>query len=113
MASTLAPGQPTQSTKPFNVNPSPGTRFRASNDNISKHRDLVDSREFQRALDFAKLEMLDQITRGRPVQGMNDYAIMGLEMVGAMHFCDILLHLSEQPMPPKMPPAAPPLDHKA
>ena len=37
-------------------NPTPKQRFQESNDNISKHRKLVDSPEYQRSIDFARLE---------------------------------------------------------
>ena len=73
-------------------NASPKTRFMASNDNITKHRNLVDSREFERAADFAMMEYTAQLA-----QRESNSAIVGLKIVGALEFLKEFRLLSEKP----------------
>lgn len=79
-----------------NLNPSPKQRFMQSPDNISKHRELVESREFQRALDYATLEY--QLLLAREVQANPQMAGgQGFKLTGATEFTAVLRTLSEMP----------------
>lgn len=76
------------------TNPSPKKRFQESTDNISKHRDLIQSREFQRACDFAILQYASRLqdeTNGN----LNAAAAAHLRMTGAQEFLWTMRNLSE------------------
>lgn len=93
-----------------NLNPPPKHRFQESADNISKHREMVESRTFERAIDFALMQyqlLLAAETQRNPGAA----AFSGLKATGAVEFVDVLKNLSE--MPPIIrndPPSN--LDHK-
>lgn len=74
---------------------SPAQRFQLSGDNISKHRAMVDSNEFNRAIDFAALQL--QINLSRNVPDSQAGMIAGFKLAGAQEFIAILKGLAEQP----------------
>lgn len=71
-------------------NPSPKQRFRESNENIARHRALVDSREFQRACDFALLEFQNKLCHKE-----TNPSVLGLKLVGAQEFLTCFRLISE------------------
>lgn len=73
------------------INPTPKTRFQLSNDNITKHRTMIDSREFMRASDFALLEYMNRCRKNE-----TNPTVLGLKLVGAQEFLDELKLLSEK-----------------
>lgn len=78
-----------------------------SQDNISKHRALVDSNEFQRALDYAQMQYVRGIVDTAPTEVtgatyMAASASLFQRIVGVHEFIGVLRTLSEVP-----PPAAP------
>lgn len=75
------------------TNPTPKQRFMESADNISRHRSMIDSREFQRGLDFALLEYQHQCMR--LVNEPNSAASMGLRLRGVYEFLDVFRLLGE------------------
>jgi len=91
-------------------NPTPAQRFRESSDNISKHRDMVDSREFQRAVDYGLLEY--QHTLCNNIPDGNTAVGVGLRMLGATEIIRLIRNLSET-APPKPTIIQAGLDHKA
>lgn len=81
----------------------PQSRFQQSQDNISKHRDLVEDPRFQRAIDTAMLQYQRQISATPPSQ----YEAMcnGIAMKAVIDFCELLKRLSEKTViPPRTPP---------
>ena len=75
-------------------NPSPKTRFQESIDNISKHRDLIEMREFQRASDFAMLQY--QLELANAANGnVNLAAAAHMKLCGAQEFLLVLRNLGE------------------
>lgn len=81
---------PSLSTQPF-LNPSPKVRFQSSDQNISKHREMVDRNEFQRACDFALLEYQAKLCQQEPNAG-----IIGVKIMGAQEFLKEFRLLSEK-----------------
>jgi hypothetical protein len=95
----------------MNTNPTPKARFQESADNIKRHRELISSREFMRAIEFATLEMSRQITLQSKADNMTAIALH-FQQVGAELFVNVLMNLSEKvELPAKMP--AQNLDHRA
>lgn len=93
-----------------NFNPTPKFRFRESGDNISKHRALLEQREFDRAIDFALLQY--QLEAASQVKDANGACALGYKILGVQEFVQTLKTLSEiSPMPPRVPDQN--LDHKA
>lgn len=84
------------------VNPTPKTRFMASDQNVTKHRQLVDSREFERGVDFALMEYQTQLM-GAVTDG-NHAAAVALKLRGAHEFLQIFRMLGEQVRIPKVSP---------
>lgn len=83
------------SNKP-NLNPMPGDRFRDSPNSISEHRAMVESRPFQRAVDFAMLEY--QAVLAREVQSAPTMAAgQGFKLCGVYEFIAVLKTISETP----------------
>lgn len=79
-----------------NLNPSPKFRFRESNQNISDHRALVETRTFQRACDYALMEYQAQLA----IQASENPQLagaVGLKLAGANEFLMTLRLLSEMP----------------
>ena len=86
--------QSTSPIPPFNLAMAGSkARFMSSPDNISKHRALVDSREFQRGVDFALLEYQDQLMDG--VGDGNTAATVGFKLRGVHEFLRVFRLLSE------------------
>jgi len=104
---TTAPFGSIRQTPTFN--PSPKTRFRESGDSISKHRALLESGEFQRALDYALLEY--QLQAAAQVRDTNAALAFGYKMIGVQEFISTLKLLSEVPRMPT-PAVTENLDHK-
>lgn len=94
------------------TNPTPKKRFQESTDNISKHRDLIQTREFERASDFAMLQYaarLQEETNGN----LNSAAAAHLRMTGAQEFLSIFRNLGESVELPTHRVETPNLDHNA
>lgn len=92
------------------TNPSPKKRFQESTDNIKKHRDLIQLREFERACDFAMLQYMAQL--GQDADGnINAAAAAHLRLTGAREFLWTFRNLAEglEFIPRKA--EAPNLDH--
>ncbi len=82
------------------TNPTSKARFLESSDNISKHRDLVDSTTFQRACDFAMLQFSMAICTTPIEPGEMSMGAAALKLRGAHDFLSILRNLSEAPQKP-------------
>jgi len=98
-------------TTPPNINLTPKQRFCESVDNTNKHRDLVDSKEFQRGCDFAMLEMARDLSdKSNDANASIPAALM---LRGAHEFLKIFRSLSEKPIDPPVPPPARNLNYNA
>lgn len=75
------------------VNPSPKARFMDSPQSISAHKDMIATRTFERACDFALLEY--QARLGQGASDFNHFAANGMKMQGALEFLMILRSLGE------------------
>ena len=87
-------------------------RFQQSPDNVSKHRALVESRDFDRACDFGMLEYtmrLAKVVSDDPRKA----AYMGLKLAGAYEFLVQMRTLSEKPQLVAKTAAVENLDHRA
>lgn len=82
-------------TTPPKINLTPKQRFCEVPDYISKHRDLVDSATFQRACDFAMLEMTRQLSD--TADSVNSSVPAALMLRGAHEFLKVFRDLSEKP----------------
>lgn len=80
-------------TTPPNVNPSPKARFQQASDNISKHRALISTHEFQRACDYALLDY--QSTLAKQMTTANDAAANHFKITGALEFIQAMRTLGE------------------
>lgn len=79
-----------------NLAPTPKFRFRESPNNISEHRTMIESRPFQRAIDFALLNY--QLAVAQTVtDNPQNAAYAGLKMAGVQEFLFMLKTLSEEP----------------
>lgn len=78
---------------PILINPSPKTRFQQSADNIKKHRELVDSNEFQRGCDFALLQYQTKLA-SQQVDGQLA-AASHFKVLGVLEFLQEFRFLSE------------------
>lgn len=96
---------PSPPLKQLSANPSPKWRFLQSKEFVEKHRELVDSDEFQRAVDYG----LAQYLRGLVDTAPNDIssstymassASLFQRVVGAHEFLSVVRNLSEVPPPP-------------
>jgi hypothetical protein len=75
-------------------NPSPKKRFQESTDNVKRHRDLIQMREFERAADFAMLHYMAQL--GQETDGnLNAAAAAHLRLTGAREFLWHFRNLAE------------------
>lgn len=106
---TATPPTPPLVRQSHIINPSPKTRFREQADNITRHRSLVEMREFNRALDFACLQY--QIQAATVVQDANTALAFGYKMLGVQEFITVLKTLSEEATRPASP-TDHNLDHK-
>lgn len=93
-----------------NVNPTPKQRFQESADNVTKHREMIQDRAFQRGIDTALLEYQSFVSQ-EVSNNPGSAAFAGLKMNGAMEFVTILKLLGEQAqrVTPKL--VTPNLDH--
>lgn len=82
-------------------NPNPKTRFLTHSPahTISKHREMVDSEAFQKAVDFSLLQY--QADLSNQIRDGNTAATAGFKMQGVIEFMGILRNLSETPTPPR------------
>lgn len=82
-------------TKPqiLHASLSPQERFQLSGDNISKHRQLVDTNEFSRGADFAMLQFQVDL-----VKRENNPTVIGLKLAGAQDYLRLFKLLSERPV---------------
>lgn len=78
-------------------NPSPKVRFASTNPAhvLGKHREMVDSDAFQRAVDFATLQY--QAMLSEQIRDGNTAATAGFKMQGVIEFMGVLRNLSETP----------------
>lgn len=97
--------------KPPLLNPQPKQRFMQSGDNVSKHRDLVDSGEFQRAADFGMLQYCAYLAT--QVTDFNSAASIGFQLRGAHDFLLTMRNISEAPPPLPARANSDNLDHRA
>lgn len=82
-----------------NVNPPPRQRFQETKTNISAHREMIQTPEFQRACDFALLQYQGQLAQ-QPLEAnaMNTAAVSHCKVIGALEFLDVFRKLAESPM---------------
>lgn len=78
-------------------NAMPKARFAESGDNLRKHRDLVDSKEFQRGTDFAILEYATHLASS--VSDANSALRAGFALAGAIDYVLTLKTLADVPKP--------------
>jgi hypothetical protein len=90
------------------TNPQPKQRFQNSGDNVSRHRDMIDSTEFQRAADFGMLQYAAYL--GSQVSDGNSAMAVGFQLKGAHDFLMTLRNISEAPALPARIPSSN-LDH--
>ena len=90
---------------------SPKTRFGLSDQNISKHRAMVDQPEFQRACDFAMLHFAQGLSVTNLTEEERTMGAAGLKLRGAHEFLNIFKNLSEKPELPKPMPRTDNLNH--
>jgi hypothetical protein len=76
-------------------NPSPKARFQESVQNVSSHREMVASREFERAADYAMLQYSSKLALNMNNPTFNDYATMGVKITGAKEFLQEMRLLAE------------------
>lgn len=81
-----------------NTNPTPRQQFQESKDNISKHRAMIESGEFQRAIHFSLLQ-LDRTLCDQMPQDLGGAGANFLRSQGARMFVETLLRLAEMPPP--------------
>lgn len=85
------------------VNASPKTRFQESGQNLSKHRSLVESTEFQKALDVAMLQYNAELAS--KCTDANAAMRLGLCILGAQEFVAVLKNLGVTPVAPTRKPS--------
>jgi hypothetical protein len=92
-------------------NPQPKARFQESGDNVSKHRDLVDTGEFQRAVDFGILQYVAACTR--EIRDGNSAMAVGFKIAGAMEVLNTIRMLSENIPQPQIVQSPTNLNHES
>lgn len=95
------------------VNPSPKERFHQSENNVKEHHDLLQSRVFQRAEEFALAHYQRIISRqlGESKNQQVDGMVNGWKLVGVHEFLSELHNLAEKPTVTQSPGLARTLDH--
>lgn len=73
---------------------SPKARFQLSDQSISKHRDMLQSGEFQRAIDFAVLQYNFELAQ-KPQDQVSAMRI-GWSITAVQEFVDLLKRISEK-----------------
>lgn len=91
------------------TNPTPKARFQESVDNVKKHRDLVQLREFERACDFALLQYQANLSK----VPLNEASATHFRLIGASEFIQVLRNLSESAELPTRVMQSENLDHRA
>lgn len=81
-----------------NVNPSPKERFLSNREFVTKHHDLIQLPEFQRALDYALLQMSRELAI-RETPDAQDAMGAHYEIKGANDFIKTLKRLAESDIP--------------
>lgn len=92
-------------------NPSPKAQFQEVSTNITKHRDMVGTNEFNRATNYALLEYQSMLAKGAST--FNECASAHLKVTGALEFIQVMRNLGESFTPTVAPRIADNLDHKA
>jgi len=82
-----------------------------SQDNITKHRAMVDTREFERAADFALMQYQARLAITLDENNPQAVNASALKMKGAIEFLSELRMLGETPKPVPMPARADNLIH--
>ncbi len=77
-------------------NPSPRELFRESADNITQHRNLVDSVPFGKAVQFGLLEY--QIMLANQTRDANSALAVGYKLQGAIELLSVIRNLAESPL---------------
>lgn len=77
------------------TNPTPKQSFQESSDNISKHREMIVSRSFERGIQYALSEYQLFLSRANP----NEAMLSHFKHVGAQEFIAVLRNLAEKPQP--------------
>lgn len=95
-------------TAPINL--SPKSRFQQSQDNVSRHRALLETREFERASDFALVQFCAGLSES--IKDMNSAAIAGMKLQGAFEYAHTFRNLGEIPPRPPLAITKDNLDHK-
>lgn len=93
------------------INLSPKSRFQQSADNVSRHRALLETREFERATDFSLLQYCAALSES--IKDMNSAAIAGMKLQGAFEHAHTFRNLGELPPRPPIAIVKDNLDHKA
>lgn len=93
------------------INLSPKGRFLQSNDNVSRHRAMLETREFERASDFAMVQYCAAISES--VKDANSACAAGFKLQGAFEYAHTFRNLSEQPQRPPGPVIKDNLNHEA
>jgi len=92
------------------INLSPKGRFLQSNDNVSRHRAMLETREFERADASAMLQYCAMIAES--VKDANTALAAGFKLQGAFEHAHTFRLLSEEPPRPATPVTRDNLDHK-
>lgn len=95
-------------TAPINL--SPKSRFQQSQDNVSRHRAMLETREFERATDFSMVQYCAVLAES--VKDMNSAAIAGMKLQGAFEYAHAFRSLGEIPPRPPLAITKDNLDHK-
>lgn len=93
------------------INLSPKGRFLQSNDNVSRHRAMLETREFERASDFSMVQYCASIAES--VRDANTALAAGFKLQGAFEYAHTFRNLSEQAKVPSIPAKADNLNHQA
>lgn len=99
-------------TKKITVNANAKSRFQLSADNVTKHMEMIGSREFERACDFAMLQYQQNVVVN--AEPNPNGALAGFfRLLGAQEFLSELRRLAIPP--PKLEPLADPgnLNHNS
>ncbi len=77
------------------INLSPKARFQQSNDTISRHRAMLETREFERASDTAVIQYAALIAE--TVKDANSAVAAGFKLQAVFEFLHTMRNLGEQP----------------
>lgn len=88
----------------------PKGRFLQSAENISRHRAMLETREFERAADFSMNQYCASLSE--TVKDANTAVAAGFKLQGAFEYANTFKMLSEQAPRPTAPDIRGNLDHK-